>query len=268
MKLASALLTLTFWLLPNRALGDAVPVTWSSAPSVAAWQCAGCQYGGGTPVPTATQDGPDADLHVDYASSATGYGPSSDSTITDTFTLASPADVLLSLSVSYFSSGTSCWDFGCAGPDWDYSAEFNGSVDLLGLTIPFSDSGTVPGICDQYGNCSAGLYLSDAGSQAMTLAAGTYLLTVNYSDSDTSVGDSSAGAMLDIFLSDPVSTPEPRDLWFIIPILLLLAGAWSVLRTSDMPTPQPRPRDPERTSEEFMRGWESDLERDRRNPRC
>jgi|SRR5580698_7567276 hypothetical protein len=216
---------LVLWVLATVLKADTIPVTWDSVPTVAAWQCAGCQYGGGIPTATATQDGADADLEVNYFSSATGFGPSSSSTITEQFTLTAPADVLLSLTVDYFSSGSSCWDFGCAGPDWDYSAEFNGSLDLLGLTIPFSDSGTLPGICDQYGNCSAGLYLSDAGSQAMTLAAGTYLLTVNYSDSDTSVGDSSAGAVLDLELSDPVAgVPEPHGEDFVLTCLVVVVA--------------------------------------------
>jgi hypothetical protein len=209
---------------------DTVPIMWTGSPSVPTWECNGCPYGGAPPTATATEDGATADLAVSYFSSATGFGPSSSSTVTDTFTLTSPADVLLSLSVDYFSSGSSCWDFGCAGPGWDYSAEFAGDASISGpdgIDIAFGDSGTVPGICNGAlgpGNCSGGMYLQDTESGMTELPAGTYTLTVNYSDSDTSVGDSSAGALLDVTLGDADIVPEPAHTIFVVILFLMVVA--------------------------------------------
>ena len=56
------------------------------------------------------------------------------------------------------------------------------------------------------------------------LPAGTYTLTVNYSDSDTSVGDSSAGALLDVTLGDADIVPEPAHTIFVVILFLMVVA--------------------------------------------
>jgi hypothetical protein len=51
----------------------------------------------------------------------------------------------------------------------------------------------------------------------------------------------------------------------IMAVVILLALAWYLLRTSRMPTPQQKPFYPE--AKPATSDWESDMERDRRNPR-
>jgi hypothetical protein len=214
------------------ASADPVAITWSAPPTVAAWNCDGCESGGGMPTPTATQDGTNADLQVNYVSSATGDGPSSDSTITDTFTLAAPADVSLSITIGYESSGDSCGDRTCNDlTSWDYTGGFSGGVGISGpnggvLGIPFGNSATVAGTCGEIapGDCSAGVSFFQSGSDTMQLAAGTYTLTVDYSDSNTSIGDSFSGATLDAVLSDTVATPEPNRTFFVVMLLLMVVA--------------------------------------------
>jgi len=65
---------------------------------------------------------------------------------------------------------------------------------------------------------------SDNQSGVVDLAAGSYSLLVNYSDSNNSVGDSFSNAFLDARIVDPAPVPEP-SYPALIAGLAILAGA-------------------------------------------
>lgn len=223
----SALLLLAFSVL---ALADIVPVTWTGNPGSTLLDCGGCPFGGNPPMVTETQDGPDVDFRAQFFSTAIGFGPYSDSMAYGTFSISYPADITLAITVGYSSTGNSCADTYC--PDltsWNYSGGFSGGIGIsgpngAGIGMPFGNSATVAGTCGEIapGDCSGQVSFFDSQSVTMFLPAGDYAIGVDYSDSDSSIGDSWEGAYVDAVISDPASAvPEPRGWVFSAAFVLL-----------------------------------------------
>ena len=206
------------------ANADPVAVTWSGTPAEITGDCPGCPYGF-SPTAYDYTVGPNAYQDVSINSSAWGYGPSTNAMISDSFNLASAAEVSLTVNAYYSASGTSCSDGGCAPQtSWSMSGQFSGYEEIVGpdgtvdLSLPFGGSATVPGTCDpaNYGACFATVSLSNNESGTAQLAAGDYTLEIVYSDQNSSRGDSYTGATVDAVLTDPIATPEPRLVWLMV----------------------------------------------------
>ena len=190
-------------------------LVWVGTPSVDSWYCISCTDTDGSPTANLTGTGLSIEGGgYDDFSVSTGYTVSTD------FTVTVAGDFLLSSSVSYSALGTDCSDVRCAPPGYVFTGEFSGNVDISGpdgSSQPFAASGSAPPCDPVLGTCF--LSLSDTEQAAVDLAVGDYVLGVNYSDTNNSLGDSQTSSKTDISLIPaPVPTPEPRELG------LLLAG--------------------------------------------
>ncbi len=187
-------------------------IVWSGSPTVTSSQCPGCPYGQ-LISPSESANGIEADLNVEFGSSALGPGAFSSASLESPFVLPYATGIDLSVAVNYGFSGTSCSDVECAGAGWTAVGENSGSLSIVDsggrvdLTVPFGGSGS-----------------SNNQSGVVDLAAGNYSLLVNYSDSNNSVGDSFSNAFLQARIVDPAPVPEPSYL-ALIAGLAILAGA-------------------------------------------
>jgi hypothetical protein len=194
------------------------PIVWSGSPIVTSSQCPGCPYGQ-LISPSESENSVEADLDVEFGSSALAVGASSAASLESAFVLPYATGIDLAAAVNYNAFGTSCNDVGCAGASWTFEGEFSGSLSIVDsgghvdLTVPFGSSGTITDVG-----------LSDNESGLVDLAAGSYALIVNYSDSNNSIGDSFSNTFLDARLVDPEPVPEPSYV-ALIAGFAILAGA-------------------------------------------
>jgi hypothetical protein len=201
---------------------DEVPIVWTGAPTITSATCNGCPFGGtAEPNPYAYSDSPNAGLDIQYESQSWALGASTSSSVVDEFTIASPAAVDLTLALND----------SIAGNEYNFYGQVSGSVDISGaggsLDVPFSSSGFSSN-CQ--GACNAGLSLSDSESGIADLLAGTYTVTVEYSDSNSSFGDSFTDSFLTVGFSDPIaSAPEPNYVGLVglLPLAFLLGQRFS-----------------------------------------
>ena len=174
------LATISLFAVALNAFSDQVAVNWSGNPVIVS-TLSNAEYMF-APVPTASEDGADADLGIAYnAQSTTGTTMSS---VVDTqFTIASAADIALAVTLSMQDLGFSCGDVDCPLnlTSWTFSGAFSGSLDIVDanggvdLSVPFGDAGSVVAPCNVDGfGCVGRLYLSDTESGSVELAVGTY----------------------------------------------------------------------------------------------
>jgi hypothetical protein len=207
---------------------DPVSISWTGSTSVVSAECGGCY--GFTPSITPSMNGSQADLEVDYYDSASARGAGSDSVINSQFTLSAPGEILLSLSVVDSIYGNTCNPGNCDDPypTWELDAGFTGNATISGpggLVVPFQQSTSI--ISDDCGQglCQASLLLNDSESGMAVLPAGTYTLSIAYSDSNSASGESWEESTVHASLSDPPSPiPEPSYVVWIglIPLVFLL----------------------------------------------
>jgi hypothetical protein len=201
------------------------------------------------PIPVASQDGASADLGVTYDEQSIGgfySNPdippqptnSMSSTIDTQFTISSPADILLALTLSMQDQGSSCGDADCPQnlTSWTFAGEFSGSLDILGpdgteLSVPFTGYEAVPAVCGMI--CVGTVDLSDTESGNVQLAAGTYTLQTTFSSWTNTVGDGSAGGELSAVVSDVV--PEPSQIWLMIGCLGIVVARSRYCATPSKP---------------------------------
>ncbi len=198
---------------------DPVSISWTGSTSIVSAECGGCYSF--NPSITPSMNGSQADLEVDYYDSASAYGAGSDSVINAQFTLSAPGEILLGLSVVDSIYGNTCNPGACDDPypTWDFNAGFTGNATISGpggLVVPFQSSTSfLSDDCNGY-LCEASILLNDSESGMAVLAAGTYTLSIAYSDSNSASGESWEESTVHASLSDPPSPiPEPSHVVWI-----------------------------------------------------
>ena len=213
------LATISLFAVALNAFSDQVAVNWSGNPVIVS-ASGGSPYGALDPTINSEQNGAEADLFVVYDGFSDGgysnpysQSPTSSmgSTIDIPFTVTSPTDVTLALTVGMEDGGTSCGDSNC-NPDlaaWTFAGGFSGTLSVLntGLSIPFGDASTAAAVCDVGIECTGTLDLSDTQSGSVQLAAGTYTLEATFLAWNDSIGDSGSDGGLSAVISD--TAPEP-----------------------------------------------------------
>jgi hypothetical protein len=146
------------------------------------------------------------------------------------FTVTLAGSFLFSSSAGYDTNASTCSDSYCPPVPSPFTSselfngEFSASVEILDsdgnevFTRGFSSSASTHygSDCD-FGDCFASLSLSDPELGVVDLAAGTYILEVNYSDGQNSIGESYGGSNIEANLIPNLSPiPEPSELWVLI----------------------------------------------------
>jgi hypothetical protein len=236
------LATVCLFAVAQRAFSDPVAVNWAGTPVIVSAD-GGSPYGTADPTVNAEQNGIDADLFIAFDGVSGGeYWPGPDSepptssmdSIVDTpFTITSPADIMLALTVAMSDGMSSCGDGDC-DPNlaaWPLFGAFTGSLAILGangtdeLSVYFGDSGLVAAVCVVGIGCTASLDLSDTEPGSVQLAAGTYTLEERFVEWNDSIGDGESTGQLSAVIS---TVPEPAHIWLMIAAfgLVIARSVW------------------------------------------